>query len=105
MRALHTLAALFAAGGFGLDFAWLDEATGGRLRDLAGGALAVGLIVCGIASTLGSVAVLAARAGLPVGDKGSSFASGAVVAGIVGAVVLATVAGAMRYYAGITVGW
>lgn len=92
-------------GGFGLDFTWLNELTGQRLQELAGGALAVGLIACGIATVIGVVAVVAGKAGLQVSPKAASFFSAAVFAGVLGAVVLGAVAGAMAHFAGITVGW
>ena len=104
MRA-HLLAADPVIGGFGLDWTWLNELTGQRLEDLAGGALAVGLIVCGVATVLGIVAVVAGKAGLQVSPKAASFFSGAVWCGVLGAIVLGAVAGAMTHFAGITVGW
>jgi ABC-type spermidine/putrescine transport system permease subunit II len=105
MRALDVLAADPVLTGFGLDFAWLSELTGERLRDLAGGALAVALIACGVATVIGVVAVIAGKAGLPVSSKAASLASGAVTTGLLGAIVLGAVAGAMAHFAGITVGW
>lgn len=104
-----TRAALLAADpvleGFGLDFTWLNELTGQRLQDLAGGALAVGLIACGVATVIGVVAVVASKAGLQVSPKAASFFSGAVWCGVLGAMVLGAVAGAMAHFAGITIGW
>jgi hypothetical protein len=102
---MDVLAADPVLTGFGLDFAWMSELTGERLRVLAGGAVAVALIACGVATVVGVVAVVAGKAGAPVSAKAASFFSGAVVAGLVGAIVLGAVAGAMTHFAGITVGW
>jgi hypothetical protein len=96
---------VFGIDGFGLDFTWLGAENVARLQELAGGLVFSALIACGIASTLGVVAVVAGRCGLPIGDKASSFASGAVTAGLLGGLVLGSVAGAMSHYAGITIGW
>jgi hypothetical protein len=91
--------------GFGLDFAWLGQDTGDRLRELAGGLLAAGLVACGIAVLLGVATVVAGKAGMQVSEKATSFASGAVTIGFVGAAVLGCVSAAVAHYADITVGW
>ncbi len=91
--------------GFGLDFTWLGADTVATLQDLAGGLLAAALIGCGIATVIGVLTVVAGKVGFPVSQKAASFASGAVTAGLLGALVLGAVTAAMTHYAGITVGW
>lgn len=95
----------FGVDGFGLDFTWFSAGTVARLQDLAGGLLFAALLACGIAAVLGVVVVIAGKCGLSVGDRAAGFASGAVAAGLLGGLVLGSVAAAMSHYAGITVGW
>lgn len=82
-----------------LDFGWLDGtdagAVGATLREIAGGAMAVGLLVCAIAFVIAIALWVAARAsGGAVGVKNSSFFAGGAGAALLGMVLLGSLAGA-----------
>ncbi len=105
MTGAHLLGAVWAADDPDtitvptLDFSWLDGsgdgAAGGALRELAGGVLAVGLLVCAIAFVVGVAVWVAARAtGGEVGGKNSRFFAGGAGAALLGMVLLGSLAGA-----------
>lgn len=81
-----------------LDFGWLGgdtAAAGSALRELAGGVLAVGLLVCAIVFVVAIALWVAARAtGGAVGGKNSSFFAGGAGAALLGMVLLGSLAGA-----------
>jgi hypothetical protein len=93
-----------------LDFGWLDGAdtgaAGTTLREIAGGVLAVGLILCAIVFLTGVVLWVAARAsGGTVGSKNSSFFAGGAGAALLGMVLLGSLVGATGWGADTVSQW
>ena len=92
-----------------LDLGWLDgdsEAAGSALRELAGGVLAVGLLVCAIAFVVAIALWVAARAtGGAVGGKHSTFFAGGTGAALLGMVLLGSLVGATGWGADTVARW
>ncbi len=93
-----------------LDFGWLDGAgtgaAGTTLREIAGGVLAVGLILCALVFVTGVVFWVAARAtGGTVGGKNSSFFAGGAGAALLGMVLLGSLVGATGWGADTVGHW
>ena len=91
-----------------LDFGWLggDGGAGGTLREIAGGLLAVGLLVCAIAFVVAIALWVAARAtGGSMGGKNASFFVGGAGAALLGMLVLGSIAGATGWGAGTVGRW
>lgn len=94
----------------GLDFSWLDgsdnSAVGGALRDFAGTALGIGLLLCAIAFVVGIAGWVAAHAsGGVVGGKRASFFAGGAGAALLAMVLLGSLAGATGWGAGTVGEW
>lgn len=92
-----------------LDFGWLDgdtAAAGSALRELAGGVLAVGLLVCAIAFVAAITLWVAARAtGGAVSGKKSSYFAGGAGAALLGMVLLGSLAGATGWGIDAVTAW
>ena len=92
-----------------LDFGWLDgdtEAAGSALREVVGGVLAAGLLVCAIAFVVAIALWVAARAtGGAVGGKNATFFAGVAGAALLGMVLLGSLVGATGWGADTVARW
>lgn len=92
-----------------VDFGWLDGAAGAAgstLREIAGGVIAGGLLVCAIVFVVAIAVWVAARAtGGSVAGKSSSFFAGGAGAALLGMVLLGSLAGATGWGADTVGPW
>ena len=76
---------------------WLGGALGVELGSLAGGVLAVGTLVCGIAFVLGIIGWVTARTGIGQGGKDQSFWASRAGLALVAAAIIGALTWAVGY--------